>query len=186
MILQVSWNQLWSLSFGLSQSHGHGSWLMCEVALRRHQTTTWHSKLPHAASNLQWPCFDTKYLHVTWKCVDVVPTIPVVQGPYRSPRWRITISQHGRFSFTYFSFKDYSMFLQPMYLAKVWTWSMKAELVQIRYYLLLIWILTGRSGSVLPLTYINRSIRAFLGSHRTGEEQIIRFRQSKEQLTRHA
>jgi hypothetical protein len=25
---------LWILSFGLSQFHGHGSWLMCEVTLR--------------------------------------------------------------------------------------------------------------------------------------------------------
>jgi hypothetical protein len=29
MILEVSW----TLSFGLSQFHGHGSWLVCEVAL---------------------------------------------------------------------------------------------------------------------------------------------------------
>ena len=33
MILEVSWDGLWTLSFGLSQFHGHGSWLMCEVAL---------------------------------------------------------------------------------------------------------------------------------------------------------
>jgi hypothetical protein len=25
--------QPWTFSFGLSQFHGHGSWLMCEVAL---------------------------------------------------------------------------------------------------------------------------------------------------------
>ena len=34
MILEVSWDSLWTLSFGLSQFHGHVSWLMCEVALR--------------------------------------------------------------------------------------------------------------------------------------------------------
>ena len=34
MILEVSWDGLWTLSFGLSQFHGHGSWLMCEVALK--------------------------------------------------------------------------------------------------------------------------------------------------------
>ena len=28
-----AWDGLWTLSFGLSQFHGHGSWLMCEVAL---------------------------------------------------------------------------------------------------------------------------------------------------------
>ena len=33
MILEVSWDGLWTLPFGLSQSHGHGSWLMCEVTL---------------------------------------------------------------------------------------------------------------------------------------------------------
>ena len=35
MILEVFWNGLWTLSFGLSHFHGHGSWLVCEVALRR-------------------------------------------------------------------------------------------------------------------------------------------------------
>ena len=34
MILEVPWDGLWTLSFGLSQFHGHGSWLMSEVALR--------------------------------------------------------------------------------------------------------------------------------------------------------
>ena len=33
MILEVSWDSLWTLSFGLSRFHGHGSWLVCEVAL---------------------------------------------------------------------------------------------------------------------------------------------------------
>ena len=33
MILEVCWDSLWTLSFGLSQFHGHGSWLVCEVAL---------------------------------------------------------------------------------------------------------------------------------------------------------
>jgi hypothetical protein len=33
--LEVSWDHgLWTLSFGLSQFHGHGSWLVCEVALK--------------------------------------------------------------------------------------------------------------------------------------------------------
>jgi hypothetical protein len=34
MILEVCWDGLWTLSFGLSQFHGHGSWLVCEVVLR--------------------------------------------------------------------------------------------------------------------------------------------------------
>jgi len=33
MILEVSWDGLWTLSFGFSQFHGYRSWLMCEVAL---------------------------------------------------------------------------------------------------------------------------------------------------------
>ena len=33
MMLEVCWDGLWTLSFGLSQVRGHGSWLMCEVAL---------------------------------------------------------------------------------------------------------------------------------------------------------
>jgi hypothetical protein len=33
MILEVCWDALWTLSFGLPQLHGHGSWLVCEVAL---------------------------------------------------------------------------------------------------------------------------------------------------------
>ena len=31
--MEVCWDGLWTLSFGLSQSHGHGPWLVCEVAL---------------------------------------------------------------------------------------------------------------------------------------------------------
>ena len=34
MTLGVFWDGLWTLSFGLPQFHGHGSWLVCEVALR--------------------------------------------------------------------------------------------------------------------------------------------------------
>jgi hypothetical protein len=34
MILEVSWDELHTLSFRLSQFHGHGSWLVCEVALK--------------------------------------------------------------------------------------------------------------------------------------------------------
>ena len=31
--LEVSWGNLWTVPIELSQFHGHGSWLMCEVAL---------------------------------------------------------------------------------------------------------------------------------------------------------
>jgi hypothetical protein len=33
VILEVSWDVLWTLSFELSQFHGRGSWLVCEMAL---------------------------------------------------------------------------------------------------------------------------------------------------------
>ena len=33
MISEVSWDSLRTLSYGLSQFHGHNSWLMCEVVL---------------------------------------------------------------------------------------------------------------------------------------------------------
>ena len=33
MIWEVCWDDLWTLSIGLSQFHGHSSWLVCEVAL---------------------------------------------------------------------------------------------------------------------------------------------------------
>ena len=29
MILEVSWDNLWITSFGLSQFHGHNFWLVC-------------------------------------------------------------------------------------------------------------------------------------------------------------
>ena len=34
MNLEVWWDNLWTLSFEPSQFHGHGSWLMCKMALR--------------------------------------------------------------------------------------------------------------------------------------------------------
>ena len=33
MVSEVCRDGLWTLSLGLSQLHGHGSWLVCEVAL---------------------------------------------------------------------------------------------------------------------------------------------------------
>jgi hypothetical protein len=32
--VEVAWDGLWTLYFGLSQFHGHSSWLVCELALR--------------------------------------------------------------------------------------------------------------------------------------------------------
>ena len=39
MTLEVCWDGLWTLSFGLSQCHGHGSWLVYEAALRYEHKT---------------------------------------------------------------------------------------------------------------------------------------------------
>ena len=44
MILEVSWDGFWTLPFGLSQFHGHNSWLVCEVALGVHP--------PHQSSEI--------------------------------------------------------------------------------------------------------------------------------------
>ena len=40
MVLEVCWDGLWTLSFGLSQFHGHSSWLVCEVALTSEEFKT--------------------------------------------------------------------------------------------------------------------------------------------------
>ena len=37
MILEVCWDGLWTLSFGLSQFHSHGSWLVCELTVSCHK-----------------------------------------------------------------------------------------------------------------------------------------------------
>jgi hypothetical protein len=53
MILEVCWDGLWTLSFRLSQFYGHGSWLVCEVALSETQTLPWtHTRVrPKYRSN---------------------------------------------------------------------------------------------------------------------------------------
>ena len=33
MVLEMCWEGLWTIAFGLSKFHGHSSWLVCEVAL---------------------------------------------------------------------------------------------------------------------------------------------------------
>jgi hypothetical protein len=45
MMLEVSWDGLWTLSFGLAQFHGHGSLLTCEVALMLVVAMCWLSAL---------------------------------------------------------------------------------------------------------------------------------------------
>jgi hypothetical protein len=45
MSLEMSWDGLGPLSIGLSQLHGHGSWLVCEVALSNVQDWSPHMSL---------------------------------------------------------------------------------------------------------------------------------------------
>ena len=42
MILEVCWDGLRTLSFGLSQFCGHGSWLVCEVAPKYFEVSVVH------------------------------------------------------------------------------------------------------------------------------------------------
>ena len=44
-ILEVYWDNLYSLPFGLSQSHGRGSWLVCEVTLTTEKFQAWVGKM---------------------------------------------------------------------------------------------------------------------------------------------
>jgi hypothetical protein len=41
MILEVNWDGLWTLSFGLSRFHGHASWLVCVQVLITWQLSWW-------------------------------------------------------------------------------------------------------------------------------------------------
>jgi hypothetical protein len=67
MILEVSWDNLnlCTLSFRLSQRHGHGAWLVCEVALSEckvHVKSTW---IPMTSNG---SCF-----MVTWTIIQKPP-----------------------------------------------------------------------------------------------------------------
>ena len=52
MILEVCWDGLWTLSFRLSQFHGHGSWLTWEVALKTDLQKIEHCTNAHGYSPL--------------------------------------------------------------------------------------------------------------------------------------
>ena len=55
MMLEVYWdNGLWTLAFGLSQFHGQGSWLVCEVALSNPHSNfvcCWWETIPYGAAH---------------------------------------------------------------------------------------------------------------------------------------
>ena len=67
MILEVSWDGLWTLSFGLSHFHGHGSWLVCEVALITPSvlsTLTYHQFHLLRAHSKAWWFRVTEYFNI--------------------------------------------------------------------------------------------------------------------------
>ena len=82
MILEVPWDGLWTLSVGLSQFHGHGSWLVCEVGLS-----------PSATGSTWWWCRGSHQLREQGGCLQLhlcgtpgtmlawIPIIVKVGGP---------------------------------------------------------------------------------------------------------
>ena len=58
MTLEVCWDALWTLFFGLSEFHGHGSWLVCEEVVTKghfkHEIEDMlHSKISHWSKRLR-------------------------------------------------------------------------------------------------------------------------------------
>ena len=52
MILEVSWDGLWTLSLGLSHFHAHSSWLVCEVALSTCNSNSGQKGVPSQTTSL--------------------------------------------------------------------------------------------------------------------------------------
>jgi hypothetical protein len=96
MILEVSWDGLWRLSFGLSQFHGHGSWLVCEVALSCHPLVSRWWGLPKIWNNNSMLC------HLKprpWEIINPNNTTCSQAGPCPMIRtlkqWDIKPLEHG-------------------------------------------------------------------------------------------
>ena len=105
MILEVIWDGLWTLSIGLSQFHGHGSWLVCEVVLegevglraRMYRSKSWGRmnahvrRAGHFVGKLGWMVF-----YFTegsrWMWFARWSLVPHCQGCFlqRLPNWRMT------------------------------------------------------------------------------------------------
>ena len=66
MILEVSWDILWTLSFGLSQFPGHGSWLVCDVALSLMLVAKALATPPPTSTN-RWPQLAEQPCHLPHK-----------------------------------------------------------------------------------------------------------------------
>ena len=69
MMLEVCWDGLYTLSFGLSQFHGHGSWLACEVALRPQGTCKCNEKFLSHVCTLERRV-DFKKFHAIVEIID--------------------------------------------------------------------------------------------------------------------
>ena len=79
MILEVCWDDFWTLSFGLSQFHGHAYWLVCEVALSVMYTICKGPKLNAygsksvASTNCQYYCvFVDKNDYLQWEFIYIM------------------------------------------------------------------------------------------------------------------
>ena len=69
MILEVCWDGLWTLSFGLSQFRGHGSCLVCQVAFWMTRIlTNFAQKLP---GHRTWE-LEPRLLQVRWAKVKII------------------------------------------------------------------------------------------------------------------
>ena len=106
MILEVSWDGLYSLSFGPSQFHGQGYWLVCEVALSV-------QLLFHGVS---------KYSGMFWKAMqrdtylDWTPDNPLLY--FENPRrWVVLCNVHIQYERCSFKFRATSQTSQ-----EPWPW----------------------------------------------------------------
>jgi hypothetical protein len=108
MILEVCWDGLWALSFGLSQFCGHGSWIVCELALSssvnrlHHKCLPWPHSSPVSSAwatlismltnppNIEWEPLVFLIAHphlLVWANTEwVLPTLITFSGSYW-PNW---------------------------------------------------------------------------------------------------
>ena len=85
MMLEVCWDGFWTLSFGLSQLHGHGSRLVCDVWGRAWIEIQWNSIGLKARSHMT--------SHYTWGRVTTLHDVGGVFGRLLDTSfWALTIS----------------------------------------------------------------------------------------------
>ena len=120
MILEVRWDGLWTLSFGLSQFHGHGSWLVCEVAVIHNQH--YIHILYKLVTNLQM------YDRGTWVCNEI-PAIRWYGIDFKVRRANITFFYQAKHVLTLFRYitmfcgTDNILWNIPHIHSK-WTWEL--------------------------------------------------------------